>query len=64
VRHLGLELSGLEWVVNAYTLALAALLLTGGWLADADGSRRIFLAGLAVSALPRLRPDWRRPVCC
>lgn len=47
-RDLGLGLSGLEWVVNAYTVALAALLLAGGWLADALGSRRIFLAGLAV----------------
>ena len=47
-RDLGLGLSGLEWVVNAYTLALAALLLTGGKLSDALGSRRIFLAGLAV----------------
>jgi MFS family permease len=47
-RDLGLGLSGLEWVVNAYTLALAALLLAGGWLADALGSRRIFLTGLAL----------------
>src|SRR6266540_3301773 len=47
-RDLGLGLSGLEWVVNAYTLALAALLLAGGRLADALGSRRIFLWGLAV----------------
>ena len=45
---LGLGLSDLEWVVNAYTLALAALLLTGGKLSDALGSRRIFLVGLAV----------------
>lgn len=47
-RELDLGLSGLEWVVNAYTLALAALLLIGGKLADAFGSRRIFLIGLAV----------------
>jgi EmrB/QacA subfamily drug resistance transporter len=47
-RDLGLGLSGLEWVVNAYTLALAGLLLAGGWLADAFGSRRIFLCGLAL----------------
>lgn len=53
-RDLGLGLSGLEWVVNAYTLALAALLLAGGWLADAFGSRRIFLAGLALFTIASL----------
>ena len=53
-RDLGLGLSGLEWVVNAYTLALAAMLLAGGWLADAYGSRRIFLAGLAVFTVASL----------
>jgi len=53
-RDLGLELSGLEWAVNAYTLALAALLLVGGWLADAYGSRRIFLVGLAVFTVASL----------
>lgn len=47
-RDLGVGLSGLEWVVTAYTLTLAALLLPGGRLADALGSRRIFLSGLAV----------------
>lgn len=53
-RDLGLGLSGLEWVVNAYTLALAALLLAGGRLADAYGNRRIFLWGLAVFSLASL----------
>lgn len=47
-RDLGLGLSGLEWVVNAYTVALAALLLAGGRLADAFGPRRLFMIGLAV----------------
>ncbi len=47
-RDLRLGLTGLEWVVNAYTLALAGLLLAGGWLADALGSRRVFLWGLVV----------------
>ena len=56
-RDLGLGLSGLEWVVNAYTLALAALLLTGGKLSDALGSRRIFLAGLAVFTIASLAAE-------
>lgn len=53
-RDLGLGLSGLEWVVNAYTVAFAALLLTGGWLSDALGSRRIFLWGLALFTVSSL----------
>ena len=53
-RDLGLGLSGLEWVVNAYTLALAALLLAAGRLADAVGSKRIFLWGLTVFTVTSL----------
>jgi len=45
---LGAGVTGLQGVVTAYTVALAALLLTGGALADVFGRRRIFLAGLAV----------------
>jgi DHA2 family methylenomycin A resistance protein-like MFS transporter len=40
----------LQGVVTAYTVALAALLLTGGTLADVAGRRRVFVAGLAVFA--------------
>src|SRR5689334_17843525 len=40
--------SDLQWVVDAYSLSLAALLLTGGSLADRIGRRRIFLIGLVV----------------
>ena len=36
-------LSGLQWVVDAYTLALAATVLTAGALADRLGRRRLFL---------------------
>lgn len=41
-------LSQLEWVVNAYALAFAVLLLTAGKLADFLGRRRVFLVGLVV----------------
>src|SRR6516225_3373244 len=47
-RDLGISISELEWVVNAYALTFGVLLLTGGKLADMLGRRAIFIAGLAV----------------
>ena len=44
--HTGL--SGLQWVVDAYTLALASTVLTAGSLADRLGRRRVFTFGLAL----------------
>jgi EmrB/QacA subfamily drug resistance transporter len=41
-------LSGLQWVVDAYTLALASTVLTAGALADRLGRRRLFLIGLGL----------------
>jgi EmrB/QacA subfamily drug resistance transporter len=41
-------LSGLQWVVDAYTLALASVVLTAGALADRLGRRRLFTYGLAI----------------
>ncbi|MEM5312928.1 MFS transporter [Paraburkholderia sp. JHI869] len=40
--------SGLQWVVNAYTLTFASLLLSGGTLGDRLGARHVYMAGLAV----------------
>jgi EmrB/QacA subfamily drug resistance transporter len=40
--------SDLQWVVDAYALTLAALLLTTGSLADLFGRRRIFVIGLVI----------------
>lgn len=40
--------SGLEWVVNAYTVVLASLLISSGALADRFGRRRIFQLGLVI----------------
>ncbi|MDX6435541.1 MAG: hypothetical protein QOK34_375, partial [Gaiellaceae bacterium] len=45
---LGISISELEWVVNAYALTFGVLLLTGGKLADLLGRRAIFIAGLVV----------------
>lgn len=47
-RDLGIGRSGLEWVVNAYILVFATLLLTGGRLADVFGRRRLFSTGLTL----------------
>jgi EmrB/QacA subfamily drug resistance transporter len=41
-------LHGLQWVVDAYTLALATVVLTAGSLADRYGRRRVFAIGLVV----------------
>jgi MFS family permease len=49
-RDLGAGLSELEWIVSGYALTFAALLLTGGKLADMFGRRLAFIAGLAVFA--------------
>jgi EmrB/QacA subfamily drug resistance transporter len=46
--------SGLQWVVNAYTLTFAGLLMLGGRSADLLGRRRVFLAGTATFALSSL----------
>ncbi len=41
-------LSGLQWVIDAYTIPLAATVLTAGAIADRLGRRRLFLIGLMV----------------
>jgi EmrB/QacA subfamily drug resistance transporter len=46
--------SGLQWVVNAYTLTFAGFLLLGGRAADLFGRRRIFLVGLGVFTVASL----------
>jgi MFS transporter, DHA2 family, methylenomycin A resistance protein len=47
-REIGGSVAGLQWVVDAYTLALASVMLTAGSEADRVGARRVFTAGLAV----------------
>src|SRR6266576_1259343 len=47
-KDLGIGISELEWVVNAYALTFGVLLLTGGKLADLLGRRAIFIAGLVI----------------
>ena len=60
-RDLQLSETGIQWVVNAYLLALAATFALGGRLADTLGSRRLVTAGVILfatsSALCGLTPD-------
>ena len=44
------SIAGLEWTVNAYTLAFGVLLVTGGRLGDIFGRRRVFLLGVVMFA--------------
>jgi EmrB/QacA subfamily drug resistance transporter len=53
-HELNAGFSDLQWTVNAYTLALASLILLGGALGDHFGRRRIFLIGVAWFALTSL----------
>lgn len=50
-RELGATVADIQWIVNAYTLFLAALILLGGALGDRYGRRRVFSAGVALFAL-------------
>ncbi|OXI18433.1 MFS transporter [Burkholderia sp. AU15512] len=51
---LRLPVAGLQWVVDAYTLAFAVLMLSGGALGDRFGARRLYIAGLVLFALASL----------
>ncbi len=51
---LGLGATGLQWVVNAYSLTFAGFLLLGGRAADLYGRKRVFMAGLGLVTLASL----------
>jgi EmrB/QacA subfamily drug resistance transporter len=50
VRELGATTTNLQWVVDAYTLVFAALILAAGSLSDRLGRKGVLLAGLGVFA--------------
>lgn len=50
-RDLSASFSDLQWVIDAYALTLAALLLTAGSLADLLGRKRVFAVGLGLFTL-------------
>jgi len=53
-RDLGSGVSGLQWIIDGYTLTFASFMLTGGALGDLYGRKRFFLAGLGVFVLGSL----------
>src|SRR5215211_6705169 len=50
-RDLGVSQVGLQWIVNAYVLALAVAVVLGGRLGDTIGAVRVFTGGVALFAL-------------
>ena len=53
-RDLGVGLSELQWIVTGYALSFAALMMTGGKLADLLGRRRVFVIGIAIFTISSL----------
>src|SRR4051794_16646966 len=53
-RHLGASLSQLQWIVDAYTVVLASLLILCGAIADRIGRKRVFSVGLGLFSLGSL----------
>ncbi|MEE4544380.1 MFS transporter [Streptomyces sp. V4-01] len=53
-HDLDASFTSLQWVIDVYALALAALLMAAGSLADLFGHRRLYVAGLTVFALASL----------
>src|SRR2546423_11218973 len=51
VRELGATTTNLQWIVDAYTLVFAALILAAGSLSDRVGRKGVLLLGLGVFAL-------------
>jgi EmrB/QacA subfamily drug resistance transporter len=53
-RDLGASVSSLQWVIDAYTLVLASLLMLAGSMGDRFGRRRTFQTGLALFSIGSL----------
>jgi EmrB/QacA subfamily drug resistance transporter len=53
-RELGASFSDLQWVIDAYALAMATLILTWGSTADRFGRKHVFVLGLAVFTIASL----------
>ena len=53
-QDLGASISGLQWVIDAYTMVVASLLMLAGSMADRFGRRRVFQIGMALFTLGSL----------
>jgi DHA2 family methylenomycin A resistance protein-like MFS transporter len=53
-KSFGGGVAALQWIVNAYTIAFAACILTAGALGDRIGAKRVFMAGFAIFTLASL----------
>ena len=53
-RELHTRVAGLQWIVDAYTLTLASLLILAGSTGDRLGRRRVFQAGLVTFTVASL----------
>src|SRR3954465_14786385 len=53
-RSLHADFAAIQWVIDAYSLTLAAFLLTAGSLGDLLGRRKVFVVGLAVLSVASL----------
>jgi MFS transporter, DHA2 family, methylenomycin A resistance protein len=53
-RDLGTDVTGLQWIVTAYVLVFASLVLSGGALSDTYGAYKIYMIGLALFTIASL----------
>ena len=53
-KNLNISLSGLQWIVDGYTLTFACLLLTAGNLGDRFGAKKCYLVGLVLFTVSSL----------
>lgn len=51
IKDLNTDIQGIQWVISAYSLTLAALTITGGRLGDLFGRKKMFMAGAIIFAI-------------